>query len=175
MRPPIERYVRASVDILGSKRRVEGCVELGLLYLPPGERPSAFRTEMRECAEAALRDLHGRWESQFDEDLADAIQGVIDRRMIALWGDRPRFIEVWRGTGADEEALTQTYAPFGMPMRGRVLTVTADELLPLGAKLPDGACRICGGCGAMTTCSRWNPRASEPCERCGGTGRTASP
>ena len=109
---PIERYVRASVEIYGSKRRVEGCIELGLLY-SPSERPSQFRPEMIALAQAALsRDA---LPTHFDENFADALQAAIDRRFVEAWGHRPRFIEIWRGVGADEEPLIQVYAPCGMP------------------------------------------------------------
>lgn len=57
-------------------------------------------------------------------------------------------------------------------MRGDpVIVIPAEDLLPPGAKLPAGACRQCGGCGEMTTTGRWNLRATEPCNACGGTGK----
>lgn len=113
----VERYVRAQSGIIGwdmgafLKPVVLGVIELGLHY-ERGEKPSAFRSKLSEVGEVASRVRGG---GPLDEDAADAITEDLDRRIVGLWGDRPRFIEVWRGIGDDAEPLSQVYAPHGMP------------------------------------------------------------
>lgn len=111
----IERYVRAQVGIIGwgapLAPAVLGVVELGMHY-EPGERPSWFRSKLIEVGQVAVRN---RRHGVLDEDIADAITEDLDARIVGLWGDRPRFIEVWRGFGDESEPLTQVYAPHGLP------------------------------------------------------------
>lgn len=107
----IERYVRATVGIPGYAGRVDGAIEIGLHY-DRGEPPHAFRGKLIELGEMAARVSRGR---TLDEDTADLITADLDERIVALWGDRPRFVEVWRGSGNAEECLIQVYAPHGMP------------------------------------------------------------
>lgn len=111
-RRPIERYVRATVEIPGSKGRIDGSIEIGL-HRERHEQPSWYRNALIEVGEVAVRLLRGR---PLDEDTADEITEDLDARIVGLWGDRPRFIEIWRGTGTAEEALSQVYAPHGMPI-----------------------------------------------------------
>lgn len=112
-RRPIERYVRAQVAIPGSKGRIDGTIEIGL-HRDIAEPPHAFRDKLIEVGEVAVRVLAGR---PLDEDAADEVTEDLDRRIVGLWGDRPRFIEIWRGTGDDAEPLSQLYAPHGMPIQ----------------------------------------------------------
>lgn len=46
-------------------------------------------------------------------ELADALTPELERSMTAVWPDRPWFFEIW----SESEALTQVYAPHGMPIR----------------------------------------------------------
>lgn len=120
VRRPIERYVRAAVEIRMPTADVPdaplyivaGTIEIGLHY-ERGHPPHAYRDKLREVGEMAARVLRGR---TLDEDTADLITEDLDERIVGLWGDRPRFIEIWRGTGDDAEPLTQVYAPHGMPI-----------------------------------------------------------
>lgn len=121
MTRPIERYVRAAAEIRmpaanvpGAPRYiVAGTVELGLHY-ERGESPGVYRPRLIKAAEATLGGLIG-WAGPIHEDLADEITEDLDARLVAVFGDRPRFIEVWCGTGDDAEPLTQVYAPHGLP------------------------------------------------------------
>jgi hypothetical protein len=112
-RRPIERYVRAAVAIPGSKGRADGTIEIGLHYDPSGDQPGRLRDSLLRCGDLAVRSTDGE---HLDENIADAITANLDQRIVDIWGDRPRFIEVWRGTGDDAEPLTQVYAPHGMPI-----------------------------------------------------------
>lgn len=107
---PIERYVRASAPIPGYGC-IAGTIEIGL-HRDRHEQPSWYRAKLIELAEVAARRARGR---ALDEDTADAITEDLDARIVGLWGDRPRFIEVWLGTTDAAEVLTQVYAPHGMP------------------------------------------------------------
>ena len=109
-RRPIERYVRCSVEIHANHGcDVVGSIELGSLV----EHSSWLRSEMRE----ALREI-GRHAiavvrpdgGEFTESQADQLTDVIERAMID-GGVEAWFVEVWSAT----EALTQVYAPCGMP------------------------------------------------------------
>lgn len=114
---PIERYVRAQSGIIGwaegafLKPVLLGVIEIGLQY-DKGAKPSAYRSKLAELGEVAARV---RGSGALDEDAADAITEDLDARIVGLWGDRPRFIEVWRGFGDDATPLTQVYAPYGWP------------------------------------------------------------
>jgi len=98
---PIERYVRCSVMLYGAPRidgfrwvrEGVGSIEVGLQY---DDTPSAYRSKLREVTEVAARVLG-------------------DRALDVNTADRGRFIEVWTGAGDAAEALTQIYAPCGMP------------------------------------------------------------
>ena len=105
---PIERYVRAQVEIPGSKGRIDGAVEIGLMY-EFGEALENVRDTMTALAGAAIYAANiGRG---FDVDFADYLTTVLDEHLVCNFGDRPRFIEVWR----DDEPLTQWYAPHRVP------------------------------------------------------------
>jgi hypothetical protein len=101
--PPIERYIRCSIEI------PDGSIEMGL-EVTSGP---ASRTTLRQIAIAAY--MTARVESQWTnvEGLADAITPILERSMVGIWPDRPWFFEVWSAT----EALSQVYAPYGMPRR----------------------------------------------------------
>src|ERR1044071_2570363 len=97
-RRPIERYVRAAVAIPGSKGRADGTIEIGLhservfgVHLEP------IRATLIDIGEAVVRGRH--WDS-LDVDVADEMTHDLDARIVAFWGDRPRFIEIWRGRRA---------------------------------------------------------------------------
>ncbi len=45
-------------------------------------------------------------------EMADRITGMVDALLVQMFGDVPRFVEVWRN---DDEPLTQWYAPHGWP------------------------------------------------------------
>lgn len=113
MTGPIERYVRVAVDIPGASGRVDGTVELGLHY-DEGQKPSMLRPALEQLGTDAALYFGGL---ALDEDRADQVTRWLDARLVRQFGDVPRFIEVWRGTGADAEPLTQWYAPHGMPVR----------------------------------------------------------
>lgn len=124
---PIERYVRAQVAIGWMGNPIIGRIELGMHYAD-GSRPRAFRSKLIEIAKCGYENVfrdriradEERWphgepgDNPLDEDVADTLTRDIDKRILGLWGDRPRFIEVWRGDD-DDEPLTQIYAPHGMP------------------------------------------------------------
>lgn len=125
----IERYVRAQVRIGWLGNPHVGTIELGLHY-ERGERPSAFRDKLIEVAQCGFgavfaevkRADEARWPrgtpldsmALLDEDTADVLTEDIDGRIVGLWGDRPRFLEMWGGA-SDTDPLTQVYAPHGMP------------------------------------------------------------
>lgn len=109
-RRPIERYVRASVDILPvSGAPPVGSVELGSICDRGCELRSEMRAALRDIGQAAIRKVrpHG---GEFTEAQADELTDVIERAMteggIEAW-----FVEIWDA----HEALTQVYAPYGMP------------------------------------------------------------
>lgn len=108
--PPVERYVRASVDIPG------GSIELGYQYdLDANGRTdtrgtAACRAALRGFADRAARHtLQGR---DLTEVLADELTDALSDSIAAVtapgigW-----FVEVWN----EREALTRVYAPCGMP------------------------------------------------------------
>lgn len=105
-RRPIERYLRYAVPILGSKRRVEGSIEMGLHYEP--EERASLPGWRAQLAEAAGLSAHTLNVVALDECVADAITNELDARIVAWFGDRPRFIEIWHGTGAARHPLTLT-------------------------------------------------------------------
>lgn len=102
-RTPIERYVRCSVEIIGTKRRVVGSIEAGLLVTPDSDH-RALRDQLRSVLGDALAFDGGRGDA---DDLTQTLENfIVDR-----WPDRAWFVEVWN----EDEALTQVYAPHGMP------------------------------------------------------------
>jgi hypothetical protein len=94
---PIEHYVRASVDI------ALGSVEVGVQWFNP-----ATRDIDRNTARAIIESVD---DSLGASATADSLTDEIERRFILNWPDRGWFIEVWN----KHEALTQVYAPCGMP------------------------------------------------------------
>lgn len=103
VRPPIERYVRASVDVKG------GSVELGVQYFD-GEDINAMRELALALVSAAV--YQSALGDTLTPDIADYLTTTLDDHIVSNWGDRGRFIEVWNATSA----LTQVYVPCGMPM-----------------------------------------------------------
>lgn len=90
--------VRASVDIPGSKGRIDGRIEVGLSYRP-GEKPSELRAKLIQVIGPAAA-----WVAAFDDDDAAGLAMEIDERIGQRWA-RARFVEIWRGTGDDAEPL----------------------------------------------------------------------
>ena len=105
-RPPIERYLRCSVEI------PDGSVEMGLEVTGLADRQET-RTVLRAIATMAYMRarLQGGWATT--EELADVITPDLEANMDEMWPNRPWFVEVW----SSAEALTQVYAPLGMPIR----------------------------------------------------------
>lgn len=103
MRPPIERYVRCSVSVFGTKNRVIGSIEAGLLVVP-GMNHRALREELRSVLDDACVSCRDR------ED-ADGLTALCESLITERWPSAAWFVEVWQ----EDEALTQVYAPFGMP------------------------------------------------------------
>lgn len=102
--PPVERYVRTSVEI------AHGSLEVGVQYFD-GEDVD----HMRGCIHEWAR-MTSAWKGAIAGTLtaadADRMTRWLDERLVSAYGDeRGRFIEVWNAT----EALTQVYAPCGMP------------------------------------------------------------
>lgn len=102
-RPPVERYMRCSIEI------PHGSIEMGL-EVTDG---TGSRVTLRQVAHAAYMtvQMEGNWKTV--EDLADSITPVLELSMNSIWPDRAWFFEVWSAT----EALSQVYAPYGMPRR----------------------------------------------------------
>ena len=100
-RPPIERYVRASIDVPG------GSVEVGVQY-HHGERLPTMRQTIRQAVGEATLLLKGAPLTDMD---ASYITGELERSIDTRWPDRGWFVELWCG----EQCLTQVYAPCGMP------------------------------------------------------------
>lgn len=106
----IERYVRCSAPI-----GAHGAVEIGMHYEDSevGWFISAHRVVLRAIAGDAV--VAARADVDLDVDVADRLTRDIDAAIVANFGDRPRFVEIWQGTGDAAEPLTQVYAPHGMP------------------------------------------------------------
>lgn len=107
MRPPIERYIRCSVDI------PSGSVEVGLQREPPTGNE---RVTIRQLVHVAyMRSLtvggldEPRWSTM--EEFADIITPDLEKSFSQVWPDRAWFVEIWNET----EALSQVYQPYGMP------------------------------------------------------------
>lgn len=101
-RPPIERYVRCSVDLPG------GSLELGLFY-NRGEPLRGLSDKLGELATKAARVVDG----PITLEIAEMLSAELEANIVAQWGDRAWFLEVWNA----DSALTQIYAPHGMPRR----------------------------------------------------------
>lgn len=101
-RPPIERYMRCSVEIPG------GSVEVGLSYetTPDVDREDLRRVVLDECAAIDHEES-----SATVEQLADVLTLLLECEFSSRWPNRAWFVEVWN----DSEALTQVYQPYGMP------------------------------------------------------------
>lgn len=104
-RPPIERYVRCSVTVFGSKNRAIGSIEAGLLVTPSQDH-RALREELRHVLDDACVACRDR------ED-ADELTQLCESMIAGRWPAHAWFVEVWN----EDEALTQVYAPYGMPRR----------------------------------------------------------
>lgn len=106
-RPPIERYVLATVDVPG------GQVFAGLAYFP-GDALNDLRGRFADHIERILGDVK-RNAIPLSVDLAGAISFAIETTTLKDWPDRPFWLEVWN----EHEELTQTYAPWGRPRNHR--------------------------------------------------------
>jgi hypothetical protein len=116
----IERYVRASIEICDQVVEqpngvrweggdVVGSIELGIWYEPGSSIRPQLRDGLREVARAALVKVRPRG-GPLDEEQADRLTDVLEQALAR--GDAPAwFIEVWNA----DEALSQVYAPYGMP------------------------------------------------------------
>jgi hypothetical protein len=102
-RPPIERYVLATVDIPG------GQVFAGLGY-ERGELVAGKREHLIGIVSVhASRDAVGG--DPVTVGSADDLSQRIERDLSLTFQDRAWFVEIWN----EREALTQTYAPWGRP------------------------------------------------------------
>lgn len=103
-RPPVERYVRASVDIPG------GSVEVGIGYRDG--KPDIDRDTIRKLVHSCYfkSKLADDWRGEI-EYLATALTPMLERDIAFVWPGRAWFFEVWSAT----EALTQVYQPYGVP------------------------------------------------------------
>jgi hypothetical protein len=102
-RPPIERYVLATVDIPG------GQIFAGLAY-EEGEALAPMRKALADYAGYAAEVMRKKGD-KLDEDVADALTEATRINVEERWPGRPWFVEIWN----EREALTQTYAPYGRP------------------------------------------------------------
>ena len=99
VRPPIERYIRCSVDIPG------GSIEVGLQHCP---------NVSREFVRAVVRDAYFRATAMTDlefSELADLLTNFLEHDFASTWPTRAWFVEIWN----EREALSQVYQPYGMP------------------------------------------------------------
>lgn len=101
-RPPaVERYLRVTIEIPG------GSIEAGM-QRSRGEPLTLLRAELaRVLAEEALA-LNG---DDVTEETAGRLVDAIEVRVAAAWPARAWFVEIWDAN----EALSQVYAPYGMP------------------------------------------------------------
>ncbi len=104
---PIERYVRCSVEIPG------GSVEVGVQRL---DFAHPDRETIRRLVHAAwllvrVGDLGSPLRRLSPEEEFDRLSQQLELDIGRMWPDRGWFVEVWNET----EALTQVYAPCGMP------------------------------------------------------------
>jgi hypothetical protein len=104
-RPPIERYVLATVDIPG------GQVFAGLGYeVSAGDDVAEIRRRARYIIED-LGAVFSESKRSLDETSAAQLSDFIAEDFGRKFRGRPWFVEVWN----EREALTQTYAPWGRP------------------------------------------------------------
>ena len=94
----IERYVRCSVDVSG------GSVEAGVEYRA-AEATGEIRRLLRKLIEVAAGD------GPLTEQRVDMITRSLEMAMSCAFQGRAWFVEIWNA----HEALTQVYAPYGMP------------------------------------------------------------
>lgn len=102
-RPPIDRYVFATVDIPG------GQIFAGLAY-EEGEALAPMCAALADYATYAA-DIMRKKGDKLDEDVAHALTEATRINVEECWPGRAWFVEVWN----EREALTQTYAPYGRP------------------------------------------------------------
>jgi hypothetical protein len=102
-RPPVERYVRASVEIPG------GSIEVGVQY-QLGESTDDLRRRVRELVQQTASSKAAK---PLTDAGVDDVTHDLELRFEATWPTLAWFVEVWNET----EALTQVYAPRGMPIR----------------------------------------------------------
>jgi hypothetical protein len=104
-RPPVERYVLATVDIPG------GQVFAGLGYeIAAGDDVAEIRRRARYIIED-LGAVLGESKRSLDETSAAQLSDFLAEDFTRKFRGRPWFVEVWN----EREALTQTYAPWGRP------------------------------------------------------------
>jgi hypothetical protein len=110
--PPLERYLRCTY------RLCYGTVEVGSFYAP-GEHLAMHRRLLLSIGEN-IADMYGAARLDVEDrapEEADRITHAIDARLVEVFGPRhPRFIEVWRGFGDDQDSVSQVYKPMGTPI-----------------------------------------------------------
>jgi hypothetical protein len=99
--PPIERYLRVTVEIPG------GSIEAGL-ERSRGEPLHHLRVELARMIADATLVLNG---DGITDDSAAPIIDDLEDCIQAAWPSRAWFAEVWQA----DECLSQVYAPYGMP------------------------------------------------------------
>lgn len=102
---PVESYVRMTVEVPG------GSVEVGL-QRQLGEPMRLLRSEIRRLVEESALILNGE---ALNEDNGRELTDLLEVRFRSVWPARAWFLELWLG----EEALSQVYAPWGMPIHDR--------------------------------------------------------
>lgn len=107
MRLPIESYLRATIAIPG------GSIEAGL-QRRPGEPLRWLRGRLHDVIAERSLMLNGE---PLNENNGQRLTDDLDIVMAETWPERAWFVELWlAGDGdGDGEALTQVYAPYGMP------------------------------------------------------------
>ncbi len=101
----IEHYARAQATLMG------GVVELGGMNAPG---KLALRRSMLLAVKERIERSMGTLDLS-DDDAIEDVTANADGYMVEMFGDVPRFVEVWRGRGDDVDPVTQVYKPFGMP------------------------------------------------------------
>jgi hypothetical protein len=97
-RPPIERYLRVSIEIPG------GSIEAGL-ERATGEPLTILRNELRRILQDEALILNG---DDVDDESAGRLIDSIEYQVRSTWSARAWFVEVWDAV----EALSQVYQPY---------------------------------------------------------------
>lgn len=103
LRPDIERYLRVTIDIPG------GSIEAGM-QRTRGEPLTLLRAELARVLIDQALTLNG---DDVTDETAGRLIDAIEDRISQLWPGRAWFAEIWQA----DEALSQVYAPYGMPLK----------------------------------------------------------